>query len=399
MKQMRDFVITSLQVWDIEIGSTIKNTAKELSKTSRVLYVNTPMDHSTWLRGGTKPSYTQRMDVIKGRSECLRQLNENMWVLDCPFMVYSVSKIPWKWLFDAVNRVNSRKIARFVAKKAAELGFSDFVNLIDTDIYRSFYMKEYLGAGLSVYYRRDYVIGEAYWHAHGSRLEAELCRKSDIVLANSLYFADQLRGYNTNTYDIETGVDLELYDGAVERATPPDIAPIPRPIVGYIGTVNGTRLDAEMLLMMARQRPGYSFVFTGPEDDYFKASELHGLSNVFFLGNKSVPELPSYIASYDVCINPQMVNSMTIGNYPLKIDEYLAMGKPTVATKTHTMEHIFSDYVFLADNGQQYLEMIDLAMEQVGDRAQQIRRSEFAHTHSWQNSVKKIYEIIEKHTI
>ena len=38
---MRDFIITSLQTWDIEIGSTIKNTALEISKQNRVLYINT----------------------------------------------------------------------------------------------------------------------------------------------------------------------------------------------------------------------------------------------------------------------------------------------------------------------------------------------------------------------
>lgn len=36
----RDFIITSLQPWDIEIGSTIKNTALEISKNNRVLYIN-----------------------------------------------------------------------------------------------------------------------------------------------------------------------------------------------------------------------------------------------------------------------------------------------------------------------------------------------------------------------
>ena len=48
---MRDFIITSLQTWDIEIGSTIKNTALEISKQNRVLYINTPMDISIRLRG------------------------------------------------------------------------------------------------------------------------------------------------------------------------------------------------------------------------------------------------------------------------------------------------------------------------------------------------------------
>ena len=44
---MRDFIITSLQTWDIEIGSTIKNTALEISKQNRVLYINTPEREQT----------------------------------------------------------------------------------------------------------------------------------------------------------------------------------------------------------------------------------------------------------------------------------------------------------------------------------------------------------------
>ena len=57
----RDFVITSLQPWDIEIGSTIKNMALEISKTNRVLYINTPMDYSTRLRGNKDAAWKHRM--------------------------------------------------------------------------------------------------------------------------------------------------------------------------------------------------------------------------------------------------------------------------------------------------------------------------------------------------
>ena len=73
---MRDFIITSLQTWDIEIGSTIKNTALEISKQNRVLYINTPMDISIRLRGNKQsPSYIRRMAVIKGEASPLRQIN------------------------------------------------------------------------------------------------------------------------------------------------------------------------------------------------------------------------------------------------------------------------------------------------------------------------------------
>ena len=94
-------------------------------------------------------------------------------------------------------------------------------------------------------------------------------------------------------------------------------------------------------------------------------------------------------------MNPQILNDITIGNYPLKIDEYLAMGKPTVATETHTMRDIFSKYVFLATNVDEYLTAIDQALTEINDLEKKKERIDFAHTHSWTNSVNKIYHSIE----
>lgn len=394
---MKDFIITSLQTWDIEIGSTIKNTALEISKQNRVLYINTPMDLSNRLRGDKQsPSYLRRMAVIRGEAAPLRQVNENMWVLDCPFMLPSINFLPAP-LFNYFNKKNNIRLAKWIVKQAASLGFKDYIHLIDTDIYRSRYLKEYIHPLVSIYYRRDYVIGEAYWRKHGTRLEPELAASADIVLANSTRFAAELQAYNPHTYPIETGVNLELYDASCTYGVPADIKEIPHPIIGYMGTVNSTRLDGELLYEIIRQRPGYSFVFTGPEDDGFRQHRIHTLKNVYFLGQKKVSELPAYITVYDVCINPQMINDITDGNYPLKIDEYLAMGKPTVATSTHTMRSIFIDHTYLATNQEEWLSAIDSAVAETSDKELAKQRIAFAQTHSWGHSVKKIYGIIREY--
>ena len=393
---MRDFIITSLQTWDIEIGSTIKNTALEISKQNRVLYINTPMDISIRLRGDRQsPSYIRRMDVIKGEASPLRQINANMWVLDCPFTVLSANFLPAS-LFNIVNRKNNARIARWIVEQATALGFKNYIHLIDTDIYRSRYLKEYIHPAVSIYYRRDYIIGEAYWRRHGTRLEPELAASADIALANSTRFAAELQPYNPHTYPIETGVNLELYNPAKKYETPGDMQDIPRPIIGYMGTINSTRLDGELLYQIISQRPDYSFVFTGPEDDIFRRNRIHSLKNAYFTGQKKVDELPAYIAAYDVCINPQMVNEITDGNYPLKIDEYLAMGKPTVATSTHTMRNIFAGHTHLAINPEEWLAAIDRAVTEADDKELAKQRIAFAETHSWGHSVKKIYDIIDK---
>ena len=134
---MRDFIITSLQTWDIEIGSTIKNTALEISKQNRLLYINTPMDISIRLRGNRQaPSYIRRMAVIKGETSPLRQINANMWVLACPFMLFSANFLPAP-LFNIVNRKNNARIARWIVEQAAARDFKTSIHLLDPDHYRS----------------------------------------------------------------------------------------------------------------------------------------------------------------------------------------------------------------------------------------------------------------------
>lgn len=392
----RDFIITSLQPWDIEIGSTIKNTALEISKTNRVLYINTPMDYSTCFRGNKNAAWKHRMDVVKKRVSPIRQINERMWVADCPFCVFPVGGLPTACLFDTVNRINNKMIADYICKVASRFGFTDYIHLIDTDIYRSQYLKEYIKPALSIYYCRDFVIGQPYWKKNGARLEAMLAAKLDIVLTNSTQFAIRFKKYNLNTFPIETGVNLELYDARKKWEVPEDLKHIPSPIIGYVGSVIALRLDCNLLMDVAQSRSQYNFVFIGPEDETFSNHPLHRLPNVYFLGKKRVETLPAYITGCDVCINPQIINDITDGNYPLKVDEYLAMGKPIVATSTHTMRDIFAEYAYLPANTEEYLQALDAALKECGDKNKEEQRIRFAHTHSWQHSVQKIYNIIEQ---
>lgn len=398
---MGDFIITSLQSWDIEIGSTIKNTAAEISKLHRVLYVNPPMDIASRLRilagkGQLSPTSRRQLEVIQGKSSPLRQINENLWVLDSPFIIHSVGQLP-TWMFEYLNRQNGKRIGNWIVRQANDLGFNDYTHLIDTDLFRSLHLKEYIHPAISIYYRRDYVIGFPYWRKHGPRCEEKLVRQSDIVLANSSYFAEQLRPLNPNTYVLNTGVDLELYDAARHWERPLDMQSIPSPIVGYTGAIIESRLDSELLYNIAKQLPGYSFVFVGPEDEHFKSHPLHELKNVFFTGRKEVGELPQYIQYFDICINPQILNPITDGNYPLKIDEYLAMGKPIVATSTHTMRSVFAQYTHLAISVEEWISALEIAASEADNKKLADARIAFAHTHSWGHSVMTIYNAIAEY--
>lgn len=395
MIEGKNFLITGSQPWDTQIGSTIKNTAVELSKKNRVIFLNTPLDLKGYYSSHHDPINVYRKEMIKNKLDTVRHLDKTFWVLDCPFLVYPVGQLP-NPLFKIFNKRNNVKIANYLKKKLKEFDFDKYYILTDMDIYRSLYLKELLNPELFIFYKRDQIVTEPYWLKHGYNCEKELVEKSDIVLANSLYFADMFRSWNSNIYDLETGVNLELYNFDAERKIPDDIKPIKKPIIGYTGALLTSRLDIDLLYFLAENRPDYSFVFVGPEDPQFEAHQLHQMKNVYFLGRKEVSELPDYISSFDVCINPQIINHITIGNYPLKIDEYLAMGRPVVATPTETMKHIFSKHSFLPANREEYLTMIDQAIAESYDPEKIKERVTFGQSHSWTNSVGKIYAAIEK---
>jgi glycosyltransferase involved in cell wall biosynthesis len=174
---------------------------------------------------------------------------------------------------------------------------------------------------------------------------------------------------------------------------PDDLKSIPHPIIGYIGAISSLRLDKEVIREIAVSRPHYHIVMVGPEDEDFIKSDLHRYPNIHFLGRKPLEELPRYSSRFDVCINPQLLNEVTIGNYPLKIDEYLAMGKPVVATRTRAME-LFGDSVFTAEKPADYPGLLDKALAEDNSIARE-KRIALAHTHTWENSVKELLLAIE----
>src|SRR5690606_8955916 len=123
---------------------------------------------------------------------------------------------------------------------------------------------------------------------------------------------------------------------------------IPKPIIGYVGALLSLRLAIDLMYSSAISNPDKSFVFIGPEDDEFAKSKLHELENVYFLGKRHKNIVPAYVNHFDVCINPQIVNEVTIGNFPLKIVEYLSLGKPVVAIETNTMNELFPEVTYIA---------------------------------------------------
>jgi len=394
MLKNRDIIMVGLAALDSRIGSNVINLAQVFSKHNRVLYVNYPLDRLTLFRERKDPLIQKRREILKGKKPQIEQINENMWSFYPRTVLESINQLPIDWLFDIINKINNRRFAREIKKAIRELNFKDIIIFNDTDMFRSFYLKELINAKTHVYYTRDNMIAVDYWKTQGIRIEAALMEKVDLVVANSTYLAELAGRFNPHSYYVGQGCDVSLFDKKLITSIPEDLKHIKTPIIGYIGVLYTLRLDIEVLVHIAKSRPDWSVVLVGPEDDAFKASELHQIKNVYFLGSKKMDELPAYLYGFDVALNPQKLNEVTIGNYPRKIDEYLAMGKPTVATKTKAME-VFADYVYLAKNKEEYVTLIDLALRE-NSPEKEIEREKLARSHTWDANAEAIYSRIEE---
>ncbi len=388
-----DIVITGLQSYDNDIGCNSINLAHEFAKNHRVLYVNYALDRLTLYREPKNPKVLFRKKIIRGEAENLIKVADNLWTLYPKTVLESIGQLPVNFLFDFLNKINNKRFARQISIAMQTLGFSDIILFTDNDMFRSFYLKELLKPNLFIYYSRDYMIGADWWKRHGIRIEAELIRKADLAVANSVYLTNYLKKFNSCSYYIGQGCDVSAFDRKLITSVPDDIRNMPKPIIGYIGALFTSRLDIDIIHLLATKHPEWSVVLVGPEDDGFKGSKLHQVKNIHFLGSRNPSALPSYLYAFDVAINPQILNEVTIGNYPRKIDEYLAMGKPIVATKTEAME-VFEGYTYLASTAGEYLKLTELALvEDNEDLASQ--RENFARSHTWEANVKAIFEAIE----
>jgi teichuronic acid biosynthesis glycosyltransferase TuaH len=388
----RDFIIFGLQPWDISIGSNCKNIAAEISKHNRVLYVNRPLDRISSIKPKKDIPTINRIESIKTGSNVLTEVSSRLWVLNPRIIVESINVLPAGFLYNFLNKRNNKKLVQEIIWAKNELNFKNVILINDNDFFNGFYLKEFLKPTLFIYYIRDFILSQKYFVKHGYRAEPLIIKKADVVAANSKYLANYAAKYNSNANDIGQGCDVEDFL-KIPLNLPADINDIPYPIIGYCGSLTSTRLDIKLIHFIALQKPEWNIVLIGPEDDFFKKSELHQCKNVHFLGAKHPAELPEYTHAFDVCINPQLLNEMTIGNYPRKVDEYLAAGKPVVATKTEAME-MFESNVYLCTTAEMYIEKIELSLQEAADETKTAARREMAKSHTWEASVKKLYKSI-----
>jgi len=354
---------------------------KELSNQGTVLYINSVVLQKPIISEGRK--FLQKLirktkSIIRG----LRKTDKGFWVYS-PFSL-PVHHISWlrplnKWILQFQIRLITLRLGItnpviwMAGLPACEVAikmkrkkliyqrtdcFEEFPN-IDTKIAKQYDHKIKEVADLVVYANRAL-----------QQRESDSCKK---------------------TIYVDHGVDFELFSSAEKTPTiPDDLKSINKPIAGFIGQIDDYTVDIEFMEKVVDKMPDWSFVFIGGTVE--DCSSLEKKDNVWMFGKKPYEQVPHYGKCFDVLIMPWKQNDWIQACNPVKLKEYLALGKPVISTPFTELQR-YQDVTYAAKTPEEFAESIKTAFLENSPELVSKRRQKVAHE-SWESKIALIHQEI-----
>lgn len=391
-----DIIMLALARWDGPYSSTAFSMAKELSRHSRVFYIDNPFTYKDIIKGLGTNQVKSRYRFYGGRRAKFQSImdeNKNL-VNVIPKPMYPINFLPKGRIHDRAIRINDERLLPTIDSIKQEFQVKDYILF---NCFNPFYLfnPSRLDARCTVYYCVDNISKSKYIYKHGVDLEKRVIRNYDVTLTTSKELFNYAKTNTEKAYFLPNAVDFGLFQRALSKDVerPIDISQVPlnKKIIGYIGHIDH-RVDYKLLRQVAERHHDKIILLIGPvSSDQFES--VCKLPNVLAIGKKTLEELPLYLKFIDCCIIPFVKNELTSCIYPLKLNEYLAAGKPVVSTRFSPDLAEFDSIISAADTNEQFCDLIEDAI--LGDSEdQQIQRIRKAEGNTWSVRVDQFWQIL-----
>jgi glycosyltransferase involved in cell wall biosynthesis len=196
-------------------------------------------------------------------------------------------------------------------------------------------------------------------------LDAALKARADLTLFCARLLHDAEAAGCRRAAFVDHGADVGVFaaagDGRV--AEPGDMRALPRPRAGFIGAIEPHTFDPALLVAVARLLPDVHFALVG---DCTLPAGWCDAPNVTLLGRRPYEQVPAYMAACDVLIMPWNQSPWIEACNPIKLKEYLAVGRPVVSRPFAELEH-YAGHVAVARSPADFARCVRRALADPGD--------------------------------
>lgn len=358
--QGHDVVIISPQYWG-DYWVSKHWIAYELSQRVRTVFVEPPI----WVGGIARNPWKYRTH-LRRFFQPLRKIDRQLYVLSPRFMPNGT-----RGEGDAMERQTVESLHRMGIRRPIVLNFGTNFNLVKRI------------NGLATVY---YCVDPPFATPGHENDEALTCEASNLVYAVSETYGQHLAQFCTTQpqHVIPHGYAFAHARRIADdpsASCPPELQSLPRPLLGFVGSIHDAYVDIDRVERLAKRRPEASIVLIGPYRNNPLGPDLSAaalrclrkMPNVHLLGPRHFLDVPRYVKYFDVCL--VLVNvkdyadeAMTKKRTHFKWLIYLAMGKPIVAPRVDEADSI-SSLVYLSRDDEGYLSAIDRALEEGPEKA------------------------------
>jgi teichuronic acid biosynthesis glycosyltransferase TuaH len=291
-------------------------------------------------------------------------------------------------LFRFVFSINTKIYLRSLRKALKQLKMKDVISVSAYNPYYGLSLKGKLNEKLNLYYSYD----GPNIRRHGKRvlrIDGAYTNVADAVITTSDFLALEKKNYNPRCFVVKNGVDFPTFQkhSNIENFSKGEAT------IGYIGSMD-FRFDIDMVEEAVKAIPDYTFHFVGSIRNEEIRSRLGEYTNVRFLKPVKPEEVPALLSGFNAGIIPYLQNDINRNIYPLKINEYLAVGVPVIMSRFAELPE-FEGMADSVTNPTDFIQCIKKQVEEDNSLKRKLR-IEFASKNSWDNRAEEFSDIIEK---
>lgn len=220
--------------------------------------------------------------------------------------------------------------------------------------------------------------------------------KNVIVIATATkLYNDVAKHRNRNFKLVTNGVVYEHFKD-IQNIVPDEMKKVVEKnntVIGYYGAL-ASWFDYKLVKEVASIRKDWEIVLIGWDyDGTLAKSGITKLKNVHIINSVEYKRLPLYAQWFDICTIPFVINDVTKSTSPVKLFEYMALGKPIVTTAMPECKK-YKSVIIAKNEGKDFVKRIEEGLRNKENKRYMRLLEQEALENTWEGKALDIKKLI-----